>query len=100
MAIDEKRKKEIIDAIQKKLTEKQKHLVCPACGNQGFILAEGYTQDNLQEKLSGMVIGGPSIPTIIVVCNHCGYVIRFSLGVLGLLPKEENVKKGKDGEEK
>ena len=89
MAINKEEKQKIIETIQKKLRERQKTLVCPVCGNNGFILAEGYTQDSLQDELAGIVIGGKSIPVVIVVCNHCGHVIRFSLGVLGLLPKQE-----------
>lgn len=89
MVINREEKQKIIETIQQKLHEKQRNLVCPVCGNNGFILAEGYTQDGLQDHLAGIVIGGKSIPVIIVVCNHCGHVIRFSLGVLGLLPKQE-----------
>lgn len=89
MAISKDEKQKIINSIQQKLHEKRRSLMCPVCGNNGFILAEGYTQDTLQDQLNGLVIGGPSVPVIIVVCSHCGNVIRFSLGILGLLPKQE-----------
>lgn len=92
MAINQEKKEQIINAIQQKLAEKGKNLVCPVCGNHNFILADGFTQDGLQDELIGIVIGGQSIPMVIVVCNHCGHSLRFSLGVLGLLPKNEQKK--------
>lgn len=98
MAISKEEKQRIIETIQNKLKERQRNLICPICGNNGFILAEGYAQDGLQEELVGLMIGGPSIPVVIVVCNHCGNVIRFSLGVLGLLPQKGTNEKGKDDE--
>jgi len=100
MAINQEEKQKIINVIQQKLASRSKNLICPICGNNGFILAEGYTQDSLQDQLSGIVIGGPSIPVVIVVCNHCGNVIRFSLGVLGLLPKKQEKKEDKNVPEK
>ena len=93
MAISTEVKQKIINAIQQKLLEKNRALVCPVCGNSGFILAEGYSQDLLQDALSGFVIGGSSIPVIIVICDHCGHSLRFALGILGLLPSQEK----KDG---
>ena len=96
MAINIETKQKIIETIQQRLKERQRNLICPLCGNNGFVLAEGYTQDALQNELTGLILGGPSIPVVIVVCNHCGYVIRFSLGILGLLPKKEVPKLKKD----
>jgi len=36
-----------------------------------------------------MVIGGPSVPSVVTACNRCGYLSQHTLGTLGLLPKEE-----------
>lgn len=61
---------------------------CPRCGNKEFTLLDGYFNQGIQQELGGMVIGGPSVPSAVVVCNKCGYMSQHALGVLGLLPKE------------
>lgn len=56
------------------------------CSNQGFSLAEGYFNNILNFDLKGgMVLGGPTIPTIALICNNCGFTSQHALGVLGLL---------------
>lgn len=96
MAIDEIKTQEIKKLIEEKLKEKSRNLICPICGNGNFVMADGYTQDGLQDQLTNVVLGGRSIPVVIVVCAHCGHVLRFSLGVLGLLSKQEEKAGGKD----
>ncbi len=74
--------------------EKRKHgLTCPMCQNKNFIMADGYFNNNMQTDFGSFSIGGPAIPTIAIVCSNCGFVSQHALGVLGLLPKEENKKK-------
>lgn len=86
-------RKTIQDKINEKLNEKKKLLVCSVCGNNNFSLADGFTVDILQETSGGSLsISGSGIPEIVVVCNHCGYIMKFSPGVLGLLLPED----GKD----
>lgn len=93
MALSEDIKKKIQENLNKKLQEKGRSLVCPACGNNNFILADGYTNDLLQDHVGGgLVIGGPAIPEIVVVCGHCGHILKFSAGVLGLLPEKTEEK--------
>lgn len=62
---------------------------CPMCSNNSLtIVPQGYFNNSIQNSLdSGIVLGGPSIPTIGVICNNCGYLSQYSLGVLGLLNK-------------
>ncbi len=102
MAIPEEIKKKIQKNLNKKLQEKNRSLVCPVCGNNNFILADGFVNDLLQETMGGgLVIGGPAIPEVVIICGHCGYVMKFSAGVLGLLPeKTENVDKEKGNDKK
>lgn len=102
MPITEDIKKKVQENLNKKLQEKGRSYVCPICGNNNFILADGFANDMLQETIGGgLVIGGPAIPEFVVVCGHCGYVMKFSAGILGLLPgKTENVDKGKDDDKK
>lgn len=57
---------------------------CPVCNNDRFIYSDGISLINLQSSLKGMVLGGPRIPAIIVICNNCGHIMHFSLIKLGL----------------
>lgn len=84
MIIKEEEKQRIIKALE----EHGASLPCPRCGNQQFTLLDGYFNQTIQTELKGMVIGGPSVPSVVVVCTRCGYMSQHALGVLGLLPKE------------
>ena len=72
---------------------------CPMCGNKHFIIADGYFNSIMQDSLNGIVLGGPSIPSIAIVCNKCGFISSHALGVLGLLPKQngDSQKGGENG---
>ena len=83
--ISDEKKQEIIKALE----ERGAKLPCPRCGNQSFTLIGGYFNQTIQTDLKGMVLGGPSVPSVVVVCNRCGYLSQHALGALGLLPKEE-----------
>jgi len=75
--------------IIKALEEHGAKLPCPRCGSVNFTLLDGYFNQTVQSEVQGIVIGGPSIPSVVVVCNQCGYLIQHALGILGLLPEEE-----------
>jgi ribosomal protein L37E len=77
------------DKIIKVLTERGANLPCPRCGNNAFTLLDGYFNQIIQEEPKGIVLGGRTIPSIIIACKRCGYLSQHALGVLGLLPKEE-----------
>jgi predicted RNA-binding Zn-ribbon protein involved in translation (DUF1610 family) len=78
-------KKEIIQ----KLKEKNVKTVCPMCGCAHFTIADGYFNHSMQANVTNVSIGGPSIPTIAIVCEHCGFVSQHALGILGLIKQEE-----------
>jgi hypothetical protein len=82
--LDNEEKKKITE----KLNERIKGLTCPMCKNHKFIIADGYFNNGLQTDFSSLSIGGPSIPTISIICDNCGFVSQHALGVLNLLPKE------------
>ncbi|MCK4814176.1 hypothetical protein KA005_00275 [bacterium] len=67
---------------------------CPRCGEKGFTLLDGYFNQTIQQTLGGgnTFIGGPSVPSIVVVCNNCGYMSQHALGVLGLMPENGDAK--------
>lgn len=83
MDMNEDQKKKVIKALQ----DKGAVLPCPRCGNQNFTLIDGYFNQPLQKQLSNsLIIGGPSIPSVGVVCNKCGFIAHHAVGVLGLMP--------------
>jgi len=82
--ISSEKKQEIIKALE----ERGAKLPCPRCGNNSFNLLDGYFNQTIQTDLKGMVLGGPSIPSVVVACNRCGYLSQHALGTLGLLPKK------------
>ena len=86
--LSEKVKTELIEAISRKISK----LECPMCHTNNFTLSSGYSNIPIQFDLNGIVIGGPSMPSIAIICNNCGFISNHALGVLGLLPKNEEEK--------
>lgn len=84
--ISAKRQEEIIS----KIREQRATSNCPRCGNNSFSLVDGYFNLAIQGQPAGNVqIGGPSVPTIALVCDSCGYISLHALGALGLLDQTE-----------
>lgn len=79
--LTETQKKRIID----KFSERKVVIQCPMCRNSSFILADGFFNNIMQFNNVNLQLGGPSIPTIPIVCANCGFVSQHSLGALGLL---------------
>jgi len=86
--LSEKDKQKIIST----LTERRATLPCPRCGNSQFTLIDGYFNETVQTELKGIVIGGLSVPSVVIACNQCGFMSHHAIGVLGLLPGEEEKK--------
>jgi hypothetical protein len=81
--ISAEQKQRIIEALNKAGAR----LPCPRCGNNNFTLLDGYFNQTVQTELGGLVLGGPSVPSVVVVCARCGYLSQHALGALNLLPK-------------
>jgi len=84
--LSERDKQEIIKALEERGATRP----CPRCGNNNFTLLDGYFNQTIQTELKGMVLGGPSVPSVVVACNRCGYLSQHVMGVLGLLQSEES----------
>jgi hypothetical protein len=82
-ALTEADRQRIADALKRA----QVGIHCPMCGNRQFTVLDGYINHAVQTQLGGLVIGGQSVPTAVIVCNRCGFLSQHALGVLGLLPK-------------
>jgi predicted nucleic-acid-binding Zn-ribbon protein len=87
--LPEEQKQKIIKALE----DRGAKLPCPRCGNKNFILMDGYFNQTIQVDLNGMVLGGPSIPSVVIACSRCGYLSQHAIGVLGLLPIEGGANK-------
>ncbi len=87
------------EEIAKVLTERKALLPCHRCGKQSFTIVDGYTKIPMQEdidEIQNTLLGGPSVPAVLVACNNCGAITMHALGALGLLPNKveaENAKK-------
>jgi hypothetical protein len=79
-------------AIVNALTARVAQLKCPICGNASLTLGGGFFAHDLQHDLSKRQMGGMNIPTVPIICSHCGYVMEFAAGTLGLLPKSDDKK--------
>lgn len=85
--MDEAQKKKIIENLQNRGANRP----CSRCGNQTFTLIDGYFNQTVQPQLNNsLVIGGPSLPSVGVVCNKCGLISHHAIGVLGLMPTTDN----------
>lgn len=71
-----KHKSDIEKAINKKLADGI------LSDKKGFTLIEGFINMPLQDQLGGMVLGGPSIPTVAIVGNDSGLIYTFALKAL------------------
>lgn len=80
------RKKEIIVALSQRIEK----MNCPICQKENFSLLDGYINEGVQDDYKHQVIGVKTrIPSVALVCNNCGFISQHSLGVLGLLPQQE-----------
>lgn len=75
------------DDLAKKIQEKAPSLKCPACSKSDFTLTEGYFAHDLQDDLISRHMGGKNVPVVPVACKNCGFIMEFSAGILGILPK-------------
>lgn len=77
---------ELKPKIIEELNKRAPNLKCPACENRKMILIDGFLNRPLQKEISGnFVIGGPSVPTVVIACETCGHLMEFAAGVLGVL---------------
>jgi len=63
----------------------KERIACPICGFETFILANGFAEEVIQDQDEGARVSDKSIPEMVVACENCGYVMKFALGLLGML---------------
>ena len=74
----------------KVLTEKiqgKEYPSCPICGGDQFAAAEKCATLPISAEVGNMFLG-PNITAGAIICQSCGHMEFFALGVLNLLNKE------------
>ena len=67
----------------------QRHLhQCPMCGSSAWSF--GDIVNNLVYQGPSLVIGGPTIPMLLVVCRACSYTVQFAAVPIGLVKAGES----------
>ncbi|MCL2103742.1 MAG: hypothetical protein FWH21_01590 [Kiritimatiellaeota bacterium] len=84
--LTEERKQEILVRLQ----ERGVPQACPMCKGKNWTLMEGYFNHPLQTQLGKLVLG-KSVPSVVIICLHCGYISQHALGTLKLLPPPKTV---------
>lgn len=75
--------------IAKILIQKINIFECPMCHSHKFTIVDGYVAQTLQSNMKGFSLGGVLLPSIVMVCNKCGFMSYHNMGVLGLLNKDK-----------
>lgn len=96
MAITKDQTEEIIkkieDAIKK--TSGETKFKCPVCTNNQFSLAGGFTKDSIMDNVEGgLVLGGPVLPSIPIICTNCGNTFFLNAKILGISTDKETKNK-------
>jgi ribosomal protein L37E len=81
------------DHIANILTERGAIKPCSRCGNDKFLIVDGFSAVSLQDNLEEYTLGDMNIPCTISVCKKCGNMNFHALGALGLMDKFKNPKK-------
>ncbi|WP_110113172.1 hypothetical protein [Bacillus sp. CGMCC 1.16541] len=68
------------DSVKKVIEEKNIRSNCPMCSHKGWILAD----ELVLQKVNGAAGDDIHFPTIMLICNQCGFVSHHSVGVLKL----------------
>lgn len=82
--ISDEKKQEIINKLNQHLGNFQ----CPMCKHTEFTIVDGYMLPQIQENIKSFNITAPYVPSIAIICLHCGFISIHSLGVLGMLPQQ------------
>jgi hypothetical protein len=77
--LSQRQKTRIIEELQRRGAV----LPCSRCGTKDFTLTDGLGSIHLGDGKT-FVLGGPVVPTVMVICVNCGALYPHVLGVLGL----------------
>lgn len=82
----EERKLKIAEALKNRGVK----LPCPRCDGLNFEVVD-QTALSINDNLNVIKLGGPSVPAALIACSNCGFITFHALGVLDLIPKDEDM---------
>jgi len=66
---------------------------CPRCDDSQWTVSE-YSRIEVQETSARESNGGVTIPAVMIVCQHCGFIAQHALQPLGLWSHVATVHRG------
>jgi hypothetical protein len=72
---------------------------CPRCDSNAWVLVDGFLHHSISNRSGSVVLGGPTIPTIAVICKNCGFISQHSAIILGIEPFSSALSASKDAHE-
>jgi len=63
---------------------------CPRCDDSQWTVSE-YSRIEVQETAARNSAEGTTIPAVMIVCQHCGFIAQHALQPLGLWEHESTV---------
>lgn len=73
-------------AVLAHLQEKWTSRLCPACKSNSWNIQDS-TYQLTEFNPEGMVIGGPVVPVLAVLCSNCGYMMMFNALSVGAVKR-------------
>ena len=70
---------------------------CPRCDDSQWTVSE-YSRIDVQETSERNGRSGVSIPTVMIVCQHCGFIAQHALQPLGLWRNQATIHGSPKGE--
>lgn len=83
--------------IVKRLQDRGVNRPCGRCGHDKFTLVDGYAVFGLVMQLESENVER-LLPSVCVACSKCGFVTFHTLAPLGLLPEDQPLPPGPEGE--
>ena len=70
---------------------------CPICHHTNFIVINGTFRQDVQTKPDAITMGGPGISSMVLICDHCGFISQHALEILNKVENTDaNNKTGTD----
>lgn len=83
MTLTESQKGTILASLQAKIKG-----ACPLCSHSNWTLGDNVVAATTTSLGGGMVIGGPFVPMVQLICTNCGFVAHHAIGALGIPLKD------------
>lgn len=73
------------ELITKVMQARVPNMRCPMCGNTSFQFVEGYHLQRMQCQIFLDSKLKHIMPTITLVCQHCGFVSQHAIGAMNMI---------------